>query len=102
MKWYSLFLSITMGYVIKVERRHVDYSKWLGPDYENKGKKPMRCSTYISNHTGMADAFTYLWALDGDFGFYGGAFIKKIPLVRECVVASEGMFVARGGTEAEK
>jgi len=50
----------------------------------------------------MHDAFTYLIALNGDIGFMGGAFILDIPLIRDVVVASEGLFVPRGGDAKKK
>jgi len=50
----------------------------------------------------MNDVFCCLWALGGDIGLYAGAFVKDIPLFRECVAASEGMFVPRKGTADEK
>lgn len=84
-----------------MERRDVDYSMWLGPDYR-KQKKPLRSSTYISNHTGICDVFCYLWALGGDIGLYAGAFVLDIPLFRECVQASEGVFVPRKGDAETK
>lgn len=79
----------------------MDYSKWLGKDYKNQ-KKPLKSSTYISNHTGIVDGFCLLWALKGNIGIFAGAFLKDVPLFGNCVRASEGVFVPRKGTTEEK
>lgn len=100
-KWNGFLAPLTVGMVHKYERREVDYTKWLGPDYKSQ-PKPRKCATYVSNHSGICDAFAVAWALSGDFGFFGGAFIKAIPLVRDIVTATEGLFVPRKGTPEEK
>lgn len=91
-----------IGMIIRVERKEVDYSKWLGSNYRTQAKKPQKCATLVSNHTGLSDAFVYLWALDGDLGFFAADFMKNIPIIRECIIASEGMFVPREGSDTEK
>jgi len=84
---------------MKTERREVDYSKWLGPDYK-KAPKPRRCATYVSNHCGVVDGFSLPWALNGDMAFSAGAFVRNIPIFKDILIASEGLFVPRSG-EAE-
>lgn len=100
-KWNGFFLNLILGTVVKYEERDVDYSKWLGPNYKSQ-PKPHRCSTYVCNHSSISDAFSLGWALEGNFAFFGGAFIKNFPLIRDCVTGTEGVFVPREGDQKLK
>ena len=100
-KWHGLIFGLCIGMTIKVTQKDVDYAKWLGPDYKS-APKPLRCSTFISNHCGLVDGFTLPWALNGDFAFAAGAFVKNIPIVGNYIVATEGLFVPRSGNPEDK
>ncbi len=57
-----------------------------------------RVSTYVSNHVGWADVGVILWSLSSDCSFLAGDHVKKLPFVGYNVMATEGIFVPRGGT----
>jgi len=50
----------------------------------------------------MFDGILAMWVFGSNCGFFGGAFLKKVPLIRKVITATEGVFVPRMGTPEEK
>lgn len=94
----SLIVMVSTGIFVKIQRPNVDYSKYLGPHYKSEPVFYKRVSTYVSNHVGWPDALVILWSLLSDCSFLASDHVKNIPLVGYNVMASEGLFVPRGGT----
>jgi hypothetical protein len=82
----------------------VDYSYYLGKDYEKTYKRPKgRVATYVVNHVSGMDV-TVMGALcEGDCSPLAGSFMKKIPVIGLIMSSSEGLYAPRAGsTEAKQ
>ena len=92
---YALMNGITSK---AVEHSDVDYSYYLGPDYDkNTGK---HCSTIISNHTSVLDPVVYLKLMQPAFA--ASIEFKKMPLFNTLMNALDTIYIPRGGTEEER
>jgi len=78
----------------------VDYSPWLGEDYKQKRPDVKRVSTLIMNHTTLFDIPALQTQGSPSFATKEG--VKKVPVAGFLVKVSQGIFLNRGGSEAER
>ena len=83
----------------KKERPHVDYSKWLGPDwkatYEGAGIN-------ISNHSGFVEILANFWLIEPFPSYVGKAATRKIPGIGYVMRNLNCLFVESRGKAGSK
>jgi hypothetical protein len=81
----------------------VDYSYYLGKDYEKTYKRPKgRVATYVVNHVSGMDVTVMGALLEGDCSALAGAFTKKLPVIGLIMTSSEGLYAPRAGSAEAK
>lgn len=106
MTLYVLTVCFTTVCGYTQRKRHIsaDYSKWLGPEWEQEYRefsKTKKAGTYVANHTGVSDIIQLLRAYKGALGFVAADFLKKVAIFAKCITVSEGLFIAREGSRDE-
>lgn len=78
--------------------KKVDYSQYLGPDYDKEGEK--RPSTIVCNHCSWIDAHTlYIWY---QISFVLDAGFRGAPIMGQLASMMGSIYVPRGGTEDKR
>ena len=93
---------IVMGLTVGSEDvDDVDYSKYLGPDYQKdfKMSKSGRASTYVANHSGIMDIMSLIWVLKADVSFVAGSFVAEMPFAGFLAKSISTIFVQRRGID---
>lgn len=105
--YHSWMLCLLSGYKPKhvyKEEKHVDYSKYLGPNWRENKFKGKRVSTQVSNHIGIIDVFLSL--SHGQYcSFVASIHVKKFTGVGSMFVfillALQGVFLDRAATQEQ-
>lgn len=80
---------------------NIDYSFYLGPDYKATQKLPKRAPTVVSNHVSWADSILLEYS-DLAPSFSAKIEAMKVWCLNIILVGNRGIFIARGGTDAER
>lgn len=91
-------LNICANFTIRYNKVDVDYSQYLGPDWE---KKYNGASTLVSNHSHYFDIILKLAYLE-PASFIAKRGVKDYFFVGELATRMKTMFIQRGGTKEER
>ncbi len=83
--------------VLKPKSGEIDYSYYLGKNFENK-KPNGKVSSYLVPHCSALDGPAIACALKWKVSFVAGEFLKNWPLFGFVARAVNCIFVPRGGT----
>ena len=101
-----LAIFLATGFKIEINQINFDYSKWLGPKWQEEAQefhKTKTVPTVIANHTsGLFDVFTLLYLRTGHLGMVAASFIRGVPVISHCLNAGDAIYVNREGSHTER
>ena len=77
----------------------MDYSNYLGPDYQDLYVKPKKVPTYVSNHASAFDIFAAMIAFKSHISFLARIETKDFPLLGYYTQGMGGLFIDRQGSK---
>ena len=99
-QWCSLSTVWIAGFYIDKKERNVDYSYYLGPDYQKQQTVTKKPGVIVCNHLTWLDSVILIVAFYT--GFVAKAEILKVPLLNKTISGLQSVFIQRAGTEEEK